>query len=293
MLDVNCRLKLLLNPEAQSITVGEVVKLHCQLEPGQSWPPIDQLKVVVPSDQQLAFYVHQVGLLNSQELEILSTSVVVGDHQIQGVKLTHQDQEAYLLAPFNLKVASVIDQQKPIKEPFGPMIIQNPMLPMNLLITVLAIFIISFVLGFWRLFKLLRYRRQVKAFNKLVDETIPAYQQLSRGLKAIRQSPRYWDKNFETEASPEVNELVKLFQQEFDIYVSRIYQIPLPQWSPNKKMRWYKKLGQSYQAKDIELSKLWFEVQTLSSQPMSGRDLRYIYNHAIQWALSQKNEGGT
>lgn len=291
MLDVNCRLKLLLNPQAKSITVGELAKLQCQLDQGQQWPPLNELKIEVPPEQQQAFYVHKLSLANPEELEILLTSVVVGDHQIQGVKLKHQDQDAYLIAPVSLKVSSVIDPQKPIKEPFGPMIIQNPMLPTSFLISALVIVLILFLSGFWRMFKAIKNNRKKKAFAKLVDNSLPAYQQLSNGLRAIRQSPWYWDKSFEVKNSSEVNELVQLFKQEFNIYIGRVYQVPLSEWSLKQQSKWYKNLGKSYHAQDVNLSKLWFEVQTLLAQPMSGRDLRYVYNHAIQIALKQKNEG--
>lgn len=292
MLEVNCRLKFLLNPDTQAITVGEVVKLNCPLETGQNWPPANQLQVMVPSEQQYGFYVHQLSLVNPQELEILFTSVVVGDHQIQGIKLTDQGQEAYLIAPFNLKVKSVIDQQNPVKEPFGPMVIQNLMLPTNLIVTAAAIVVVLIIIGLVRFIKHIKNRRQIKAFAKLVDESLLPYQQLSQGLKVIRQSPWYWDKKLETQSSEEVNELVKVINLEFNIYIGRIYQRPLVQWSVNKQEKWFKKLAQSYVAQDVQLSKLWFEIKVLSAQPMFGRDLRYIYNHTIQWALAQKQEGG-
>lgn len=214
MADVNCQLEDL---SSGALTVGKVFHVYCE---GQI-PKLDSKSAELRLDTNDKYKLKMIGLDSSKyrQLKLDLVSYQVGEHKIPAVQLV-DSEHSIVLGDLNFTVKSVMDPQKPMTEPYGPMILKL-MWPLEYWVVLMALFLILLTTTLSLFVRRFRYQSALKKL-KLDQYQLSPYRYFQQQVK------------FEIRNHPELGECLPVFENQFDLYLSRLLNYPVQFRGPRK-----------------------------------------------------------
>lgn len=273
MSEVECQVRFILNPEAQAVTVGERFQLQCQSQ--VPWPEGD-LRFEVPESAKYQLRLLNLERLSDNSVDLSVTSVAVGEHRIEGAKIGGRD-----LPVVTVKVQSVQDPSNPVKEPYGPMLLDvnlPPLFPVAVLGIILLLSLL-FMVAPW--FKKRRDKRIMNIFYTKCRSDLSPTEEFFKTIREIKKNSVVWDQKEMLTSSDQVRDLYKSYFTALQKLVGRTFDWPLTEMSPKVRQRYVSLLNEIEHEAATDLVKLWFETERNELQDLRGQDLSYM----LDWSL--------
>jgi hypothetical protein len=287
-----CEFQKWQNPEEPVLTVGERFSLKCRkwdtakgeasskkapsgeslgsdsgngeglATTGPSWVSPDPLKLRIL----------QARKTDDNTWELTATSVLVGDHKIEGLRYGDELAQA-----FQIQVKSVQDPQNPVAEPFGPMYIQWARPPGDLwLFLVLGLVVIILGSG-WRTVVSLKQRRLWREFSSALRSEQSPWDEICESLFHLRRQLQ--EEAIATESpssqTSAVHPLGGQLSRVFLRYLGRQEHQPLTSMSPRDirklLLRWQERPEGPWR----QVYTFWEESERLKSQGKK-EDLQFL-----------------
>jgi hypothetical protein len=272
MSQVECRIQKIMNLEKTSITVGERIHLHCQSsEPFLEANP----SLEIPQELQHHIKVFKKETLSDSSIQATVTSVIVGEHTLKGLKLGEQD-----ITPFSLHVESVQDPQNPVKQPYGPMVIE-PSLPWMFLLLLGGACLLGFSFFLVPWVKKNRQKNLMAQFLVQCQTELPPLEEFFKTIRQIKKNPELWNQSLMDQESQKVTELYGEYSKAMEKLLGRIFQWPLTEVGEAKQKIYIEELSKKNHPLGQEILNLWLEIKRQKTESIKGQDLSYL----IEWSL--------
>lgn len=276
MADIQCHVDI---PSAKSeeaaLTVGKVFFLNCE----GPWPEMkpDTVELRLDKENLYKLKLLKFEYLSPTQAQLTVTSYKAGQHQLKAVQLVDADHSV-VLGDLNFAVNSVINQQEPPKEPFGPFGPLNLYLPMWYPISVVMV-LAAIALAI--LYRLRRRRQKRKLLDAMrlneyaMDPFFQFYQtarRLQRGYGFFSGAPLQ-----PGEASKFVSELDVAYK----IYLARRFQVPTLAWKERRILRDLKRNHREFYSEfRLEVRKSLAELSRAAKDhaKMSDKDCQQLFD---------------
>jgi hypothetical protein len=278
MNEVTCQTSKILDTETTSFTVGERFQLLCESK--SNWVS-ESLTLEVP--EELKYHIHPLRIekLSDTKADLAVVSFLVGDHRLSNLKL-----DGKLISPIELKVSSVQDPKSPVKEPFGPILVEvslPPLFPIALILGFILL-ILSFFLLPW--LKKNRYQKKMALFYLKCRSELSPTEEFFRSIREINKNPVMWNEKEMRKPSQEVKELYSKFVLSLQILIGRTFEWPMTEHSKKEQDDFVNTIGQIDHELAKELLKLWFEIGRNQTTSLTGKDLSYMVDWSLKLAPS-------
>ena len=220
-------LNCLIQTSEDALTVGQHFAVECTGDISQIRSETPELRL----DEADKYKIHFFGLkkVADDKIELDLTSYRVGNHQIKAAQLI-DGESSVVLSDLNLTVASVMDPQEPVNEPFGPMG------PMNLYwpwwLWLILVFVILSVIGLISV--RIRQRLQKKKMLEEIEQHDSALSPEDEFHIQVRKILRFHSiLSFpEQKINPsEAQAILQRLNHQWRLFVARKFLIPTSKWS--------------------------------------------------------------
>jgi len=277
MSEITCQFRKVLNPEMKSLTVGERFQLLCDLASGLTIH--EPIVVEVPPEFKYHLQILTANLVSDKTVDLAVTSAVVGNHTIQNLMLN-----GIPMSPLSIQVESVQDPANPVKEPYGPMIIQTVLPPTLPLVLMLFVILAFLGIGISPWYRKSRYQKQMAQFNLKYRNDLTPLDEFYRSMRELKKHEVLWNEKAMQKTSNEVQQLFQNYVLAFEILIGRIFSWPLTEVKPKEKAKYLSSLAKIDHPTAKEITKLLFEVERNQKSTLKGQDLAYMIDWAIKLA---------
>jgi hypothetical protein len=232
--DIQCRLDIPNaggNGEGAALTVGQVFVLDCE----GPWPEMKSEAVELRLDKENAYKLKllKFEFTSKTQAQLTVTSYKAGQHQLKAVQVVDAEHSV-VLGDLSFAVNSVINQQDPPKEPygpFGPLILHLPIwYPLSVVLFFAALGSVFFYR--WR-----RRRQKMKLLDRmrLNEYAMDPFFQFYQTARKLQRSYGFFSGI--PLAAGEASKFVFELEQAYKIYLARKFQIPTLYWGERRTLR--------------------------------------------------------
>lgn len=273
------------------MTVGDVITLKC---------PVSELKFnssqaaikLAKKEDEMKIALLKVDLTDPKNLRVELTSYKPGEHQFENIEITDGTQNLFL-GGMSLQVASVINPQEPVSEPYGP---KGP-ISLSLSAWVWGSFLILLVLiavFLVQIFRRKALRQKQLESMRVHDQALAPYSQFHQVLRKLsRENIALTGGGQQQEDPPEAAKklIIEEFRKAYLFYLARVFLMPTDFMSERKIVKEIKNsLGVRYPNVSADLKKSLSELnRAQKAQSISGKDLRALLN-LIKKSAEQINQ---
>lgn len=225
-------------PAQKALTVGSEFTLDCKGD----WPANYLPENTNDPEHPIQLPVFILGPEDADKIKLLDfrftgkdsakltvTSYKPGLHQFKNIGL--RSGESYVdLGALEWTVASVINPQEPPEGPYGPM---GPFKMTIPLVYWLLLFTIIFILIFTVGSKIYRrsQRKKLMSDRRLQEAALLPAPQFFQAVRKLQREYGFFSGRAAAEG--EIAEAIGKIQEAFQIYISRVFNVPALKWSPS------------------------------------------------------------
>jgi hypothetical protein len=227
MNEVSCTVE-----NTKGLTVGTPFDVYCNSSAPDQWNGITPDNAVLKMSDADKYKIQLLKLEypNKDQAHLVVASYKVGSHNLSGLQLVGGDHGDHVvsLSPIPFSVTSVIDQQPPPEEPYGPRGPIKLVLPFwywLVLAAVIAFFAAIVAVRIWQRSKKKKLLEKMRVFESAQTPFFQFHQSVRKALREI---------GFITEGSESAELLssaVKTVNQAYRVYLARTFLVPAMDWS--------------------------------------------------------------